>query len=95
MFFPFKGAIKYSKDAVVASTLLPHLALSVVQTGTEESVGNIRGEILAVLEDQVDPQSTTNADKQGLCAQVRFDPKLIPTSNYCVPIGRLHRLRPH
>lgn len=95
MFFPFKGAIKYSKDAVVASTLLPHLALSVVQTGTEESVGNIRGEILAVLEDQVDPQSTTNADKQGLCAQVRFDPKLISISNYCVPIGRLHRLRPH
>lgn len=70
MFQLFKGVIKHSRDVVVAYSLLPHLVLSVVQTSQAEAVENIRSEILAVLEDQVNPQSSSNADKQGLCAQV-------------------------
>lgn len=57
-------------DVTVAHRLLPYLVLHILVSGTETQVQSIRTELLAVLEDQVDPVSTTPPDKKLLSAQV-------------------------
>lgn len=60
-----------NKDVVVAHHVLPHLVLNILISGNEDDTQTIRSELLAVLEDQVDPESSSTADKKLLSAQVR------------------------
>jgi serine/threonine-protein kinase ATR len=59
-----------NKDVGVAHHLLPHLVLNVLLSGNGGHIEDIRTEILTVLEDQVNPESTSTADKKELSAQV-------------------------
>jgi len=59
-----------NKDVAVAHHILPHLVLNILISGKEEDVQGIRLELLAVLEDQVDVDSGSTADKKLLSAQV-------------------------
>ena len=59
-----------NKDVGVAHHLLPYLVLNVIASG-DENAQLIRSELLAVLEDQVDPNSHSTPDKKLLSAQVR------------------------
>ena len=65
-----------NKDVGVAHHLLPHLVLNILLSGEEGDVQDIRQELLAVLEDQVDERSPSNADKKFLSAQVGILPHL-------------------
>ncbi|CAK5275112.1 unnamed protein product [Mycena citricolor] len=71
IFGVFRQAVR-NKDVVVAHHLLPHLVLNILISGKEDDTQNIRKEILAVLEDQIDPASTSSDDKKLLSAQVVF-----------------------
>ena len=53
-----------NKDVGVAHHLLPHLVLTVLASGDEDAAQAIRTELLAVLADQVDAQSTSSPDKK-------------------------------
>ena len=57
-------------DVSVARHLLPHLVLNILIGGTSSVVADIRAELLAVLEDQVNLASTSTTDKKELSAQV-------------------------
>lgn len=59
-----------NKDVGVALHLLPHLVLNILLSGEERDIQDIREELLAVLEDQVDERSPSSADKKFLSAQV-------------------------
>ena len=59
-----------NKDVGVAHHLLPHLVLTVLASGDEDATQAIRTELLAVLADQVDVNSTSTPDKKLLSAQV-------------------------
>lgn len=59
-----------SRDAVVAHHLLPHLVLNILISGDGDDKQAIREELLAVLEDQVNPESDSTPDKKLLSAQV-------------------------
>ncbi|KAF8138751.1 hypothetical protein EV363DRAFT_1394182 [Boletus edulis] len=61
-----------NKDVGVAHHLLPHLVLNILLSGEEDDIQDIREELLAVLEDQVDERSSSSADKKFLSAQVVF-----------------------
>ncbi|KZV76007.1 hypothetical protein PENSPDRAFT_570505 [Peniophora sp. CONT] len=62
-----------SKDDVsVAYHLLPHLVLNVILSREPSEIDIIRTEILAVLQDQVNPSSNSARDKRLLSAQVVF-----------------------
>ncbi|KAH0840168.1 Nop14-like family-domain-containing protein [Lanmaoa asiatica] len=61
-----------NKDVGVAHHLLPHLVLNILLSGEERDIQDIREELLAVLEDQVDERSPSSADKKFLSAQVVF-----------------------
>ncbi|KAJ6615603.1 hypothetical protein B0H10DRAFT_2220252 [Mycena sp. CBHHK59/15] len=71
IFGVFRQAVR-NKDVVVAHHLLPHLVLNILISGDETDAQNIRKELLVVLEDQVDPESTSSEDKKLLSAQVVF-----------------------
>ncbi|KAJ4479010.1 hypothetical protein J3R30DRAFT_3881305 [Lentinula aciculospora] len=71
IFGVFPSVIR-NKDVAVAHRLLPHLVLNVLLSGSEESTTQIRLELLAVLEDQVNPVSTSSSDKKILSAQAVF-----------------------
>ena len=68
VFYP----IVRDRDVGIARHLLPHLVLHVLVSGRDDDVGNIRSELLAVLEDQIDADSHSTSDKKLLSAQVRF-----------------------
>jgi serine/threonine-protein kinase ATR len=72
IFGVFRSAVR-NKDVGVAHHLLPHLVLNILISGTESDSGDIRSEILAVLEDQVDFNSESTSDKKLLSAQVGID----------------------
>ncbi|KAI0751060.1 hypothetical protein C8Q80DRAFT_1099585 [Daedaleopsis nitida] len=61
-----------STDVGVARHLLPHLVLNVLAYGEENAAQSIRTELVTVLEDQVNPNSSASADKKLLCAQAVF-----------------------
>ncbi|CDO73801.1 hypothetical protein BN946_scf185015.g130 [Trametes cinnabarina] len=65
-------AVVRNKDVGVAHHLLPHLVLNVLASGDSDNAGAIRTEILAVLEDQVNPDSQSSPDKKLLSAQTVF-----------------------
>ena len=69
IFKALRPALK-NKDVGVAHHILPHLVLTILLSGEEGDVQDIRLELLAVLEDQVDERSPSNADKKFLSAQV-------------------------
>ena len=69
IFSVFRFAVR-NKDVAVAHHILPHLVLNILISGKEEDVQGIRLELLAVLEDQVDVDSGSTADKKLLSAQV-------------------------
>ncbi|KAI0307055.1 hypothetical protein B0F90DRAFT_1807754 [Multifurca ochricompacta] len=71
IFHPFRSVVR-NKDVGVAHHLLPHLVLHALVSGDGEKTWNIRSEILAVLEDQVNEKSSSSTDKKLLSAQVVF-----------------------
>lgn len=70
IFGVFRSAVRH-KDVVVAHHLLPHLVLHILTSGHDDDAQAIRTEILAVLEDQVNPETNATPDKRLLSAQVR------------------------
>lgn len=70
IFQVFSPAVR-NKDVGVAHHLLPHLVLNVIAYGDEEAAQVVRTELVTVLEDQVDLNSTSSPDKKLLSAQVR------------------------
>ncbi|KAI9000757.1 hypothetical protein BD414DRAFT_405932 [Trametes punicea] len=70
--FKVFAAVVRNKDVGVAHHLLPHLVLNVLASGGPDNAGAIRTEILAVLEDQVNPGSCSSPDKKLLSAQTVF-----------------------
>jgi serine/threonine-protein kinase ATR len=58
-------------DAAIAYDLLPSLVLNIIISGGEDEVENLRAELLAVLQDQVDPSTTSSPEKKFLGASVR------------------------
>ncbi|KAF9450926.1 hypothetical protein P691DRAFT_724995 [Macrolepiota fuliginosa MF-IS2] len=71
IFNVFRSAVR-NKDAIVAHHLLPHLVLNILIGGNEEDAQAIRAELLVVLEDQINNESTSSADKKLLSAQAVF-----------------------
>jgi len=71
IFRVFLSVVK-SKDVVIAKHLLPHLVLNILISGSHVDAQNIREEINVVLQDQVNPDSTSTTDKKLLSAQVRI-----------------------
>jgi serine/threonine-protein kinase ATR len=69
IFQPFRSVVR-NKDVGVAHHLLPHLVLHALVSGNEEKNWVIRLEILAILQDQVNEDSLSSADKKFLSAQV-------------------------
>lgn len=78
IFNVFRSVVR-SKDAVVAYHLLPHLILNILVGGNEEDAQAIRTELIAVLEDQINSDSYSSADKKLLSAQVL--PRFLSTVN--------------
>ncbi|KAI0068558.1 hypothetical protein BV25DRAFT_1792048 [Artomyces pyxidatus] len=70
--FKVFGAAVRNKDVTVAHNIVPHLVLTVLVSGNEEDADNIRAELLAVLQDQVDLENGTPSDKKLLSAQAVF-----------------------
>ncbi|EAU84196.2 atypical/PIKK/ATR protein kinase [Coprinopsis cinerea okayama7 len=71
IFGVFQSVVR-SKDVVLATHLLPHLILNILISGEPDDAEDIRTEIRIVLEDQVDPSSTSTHDKKILSAQAIF-----------------------
>jgi serine/threonine-protein kinase ATR len=69
IFGVFRSAAR-NKDAGVAHHLLPHLVLNILIGGNEEDAQEIRTELIAVLEDQINHESKFSPDKKLLSAQV-------------------------
>lgn len=70
IFNVFRSVVRV-KDAVVAHHLLPHLVLNILIGGNEVDAQVIRAELIVVLEDQINNESNSSADKKLLSAQVR------------------------
>ncbi|KAH9855081.1 hypothetical protein C2E23DRAFT_725567 [Lenzites betulinus] len=70
--FQVFSAVVRNKDVGVAHHLLPHLVLNVLASGDQDDAGAIRTELLSVLEDQVNLDSRSSADKKLLSAQTVF-----------------------
>lgn len=68
--FKVFSSVVHNKDVGVARHLLPYLVQSVLMSGNEEDMHDIRLELLAVLEDQVAADSQSTVDKRTLSAQV-------------------------
>ncbi|KAJ7130974.1 hypothetical protein C8R46DRAFT_1327841 [Mycena filopes] len=92
IFSVFRQAVR-NKDVVVAHHLLPHLVLNILISGDETDAQNIRTELVNVLEDQVDPNSSSNEDKKLLSAQVVFT--LLDHLNRWVRIVRQESAKRH
>ncbi|KAF8638618.1 hypothetical protein AX17_002159 [Amanita inopinata Kibby_2008] len=71
IFNAFRSIVRY-KDVVIARHILPHLVLNVLVSGNDDDSQAIRSEFLAVLEDQINPQSDSLPDKKLLSAQAVF-----------------------
>ncbi|THU91880.1 hypothetical protein K435DRAFT_967914 [Dendrothele bispora CBS 962.96] len=71
IFGVFAVAVR-NKDVSVARTILPHLILNILISGSEADTQMIRSEILLVLEDQVDSNSDSTPDKRLFSAQAVF-----------------------
>jgi serine/threonine-protein kinase ATR len=71
VFQPFRSVVR-NKDVGVAHHLLAHLVLHALVSGDEDKMWNIRSEILAVLQDQVNEGTTSSTDKKLLSAQVKL-----------------------
>ncbi|KAI0938155.1 hypothetical protein AcV7_003428 [Taiwanofungus camphoratus] len=71
VFIVFSAVVR-NKDVGVARYLLPHLVLNVLHSGNEDDARNIRSELLSVLEDQIEVDSQSAADKKLFCAQTVF-----------------------
>ncbi|KAL0070158.1 hypothetical protein AAF712_002648 [Marasmius tenuissimus] len=71
IFSVFRSAVR-NKDVVVAHSLLPHLVLNLLSSNDESAVEKIRFELRTVLDDQVNPASTSTPEKRLLCAQAIF-----------------------
>lgn len=69
LFGVFRSSVR-NKDVVVAHHLLPHLVLNILISGNENDAQDIRTEMITVLNDQVDKESTSTSDKKLLSAQV-------------------------
>ena len=69
IFSVFAGVVR-NRDVGVARYLLPHLILHILISGREDAVDEIRSELQAILEDQMDPTSRSTQDKKDLSAQV-------------------------
>jgi serine/threonine-protein kinase ATR len=69
IFRVFRSVVR-SKDVLIAKHLLPHIVLNILISGSSADKENIRNEILAVLDDQLNPDSTSTTDKKLLSAQV-------------------------
>jgi len=90
IFSVFRSAVR-NKDVGVAHHLLPHLVLNILISGSDDDAQNIRMELLVVLEDQVNPDSSSSADKKLLSAQVCPFPSLkLPASFIVLSPGCLH-----
>ncbi|KAI0092138.1 hypothetical protein BDY19DRAFT_928481 [Irpex rosettiformis] len=70
--FSVFAAVIRNRDVGVAHHLLPHLVLNVLISGKREDVNHIRTELLCTLQDQVDPNTKSTADKRDLSAQTVF-----------------------
>lgn len=75
IFDVFQSVVR-NKDVGVAHHLLPHLVLNVLLSGREDDAQEIRAELLAVLEDQVNTDAQSTEDKRVLSAQVQYLPHL-------------------
>ncbi|TFK55398.1 hypothetical protein OE88DRAFT_1622542 [Heliocybe sulcata] len=71
IFGVFRSAVR-NKDVAVAHNLLPHLVVNNLVSGNGNEAQNIRSELLAVLQDLVNPVSTSSIDKKLLSAQAVF-----------------------
>ncbi|KIY53078.1 hypothetical protein FISHEDRAFT_34031 [Fistulina hepatica ATCC 64428] len=71
IFGVFRSSVR-NKDVVVAHHLLPHLVLNILISGADADVDALRAEILVVLEDQVNANSSSSPDKKLLSAQAVF-----------------------
>ena len=69
IFDPFIFIVR-NKDVVVAYHILPHLILNILISGDQTDTDDVRSELLAVLEDQVNVDSASSTDKKLLSAQV-------------------------
>ncbi|KAG6868123.1 hypothetical protein C0993_007327 [Termitomyces sp. T159_Od127] len=61
-----------NKDVVVAYHILPHLVLNILISGHDDDAEAIRIELKNVLEDQINPDSSSTPDKKLLSAQAVF-----------------------
>ncbi|KAG6832347.1 hypothetical protein H0H87_001811 [Tephrocybe sp. NHM501043] len=61
-----------NKDVVVAYHILPHLVLNILISGHDDDAEAIRVELKTILEDQINPDSPSAADKKLLSAQAVF-----------------------
>lgn len=64
-------AVVTDKDVGIARCLLPHLALHILISGTEEDTQSVKTEISTVLQDQIRATSDSPGEHRLLCAQVR------------------------
>ncbi|KZT29389.1 hypothetical protein NEOLEDRAFT_1056118 [Neolentinus lepideus HHB14362 ss-1] len=71
IFGVFRSAVR-NKDVAVAHHLLPHLVVNILVSGNANEAQSILSEVLAVLEDLVDPGSTSSVDKKLLSARAVF-----------------------
>ncbi|PPQ63137.1 hypothetical protein CVT24_005777 [Panaeolus cyanescens] len=71
LFGALRAAVR-NKDVLVAHHLLPHLVLNILISGADDDAMSIRTEMVTVLEDQINNESTSNSDKKILSAQVVF-----------------------
>ena len=94
IFQPFRSVVR-NKDVGVAHHLLPHLVLHALVSGDEDKMWNIRSEILAVLQDQVNEGTTSSADKKLLSAQVKSPVKELQGVHWSTHSpGRFHAAGP-
>ncbi|EFP86122.1 serine/threonine-protein kinase M1 [Puccinia graminis f. sp. tritici] len=71
IFLPFLGTIR-NGDSVISQKLLPHIALHIVISGSQEELENMKLEIVTVLEDQVERRSGFSPEGRQLVAQTIF-----------------------
>lgn len=71
MFGIFRSVIR-DHDLSIAQYILPHLVLNILVLGTEEQSQELRDELVAVLEDQVNPSTIYEPERRLLSAQVIF-----------------------
>ncbi|KAL1743103.1 hypothetical protein HDZ31DRAFT_83646 [Schizophyllum fasciatum] len=71
VFFAFRCCVR-QHDVVISHCLLPHLVLHTLISGSTEDVDGVMKEIMLVLEDLANPDSTAAPEKRLLSAQAVF-----------------------